>query len=63
MLSESPRVVFWKKLYRTLEEVQVELVDWMEDYNEQRPHLGRWYHSQSPRQTFVDSGPFAKEKL
>jgi hypothetical protein len=42
MLNEFYRVAFRKKIYRTLEELQVDLDGWIEEYNEQRPHEGRW---------------------
>jgi transposase InsO family protein len=63
MLNEFYRVVFRKKIYRTLEELQTDLDGWIEDYNEQRPHQGRWCYGKTPRQTFVDSVPLAKEKI
>ena len=40
MLNEFYRVVFRKKIYRTLEELQTDLDEWREDYNEQRPIKG-----------------------
>lgn len=63
MLNEFYRVVFRKKIYRTLEELQTDLDEWREDYNEQRPHQGRWCYGKTPMQTFVDSVPLAKEKI
>lgn len=36
---------------------------WMEDYNQQRPHQGRWCYGKTPMHTFVDSGSLAKEKI
>lgn len=55
MLNEFYRVVFRKKIYRTLEEIQA--------YNEHRPHQGRWCYGKTPMQTFVDSVPLGKEKI
>jgi len=63
MLNEFYRVVFRKKIYRTLEELQTDLDGWIEDYNEQRPHQGRWCYGKPPMQTFVDSVSLAKEKI
>ena len=63
MLNEFYRVAFRKKLYRTLDEVQVDLDAWMADYNQQRPHQGRWCYGKTPMQTFLDSVPLAKEKM
>lgn len=63
MLHEFYRVAFRKKIYRTLEEVQADLDTWIEEYNQQRPHQGRWCYGKTPRQTFVDSVPLAKENM
>ena len=63
MLNEFYRVAFRKKIYRTLEELQADLDAWIEGYNHQRPHQGRWCYGKTPLQTFVDSVPLAKEKM
>ena len=63
MLNECYRVAFRKKIYRTREERQTDLDGWIEDYNEQRPHQGRWCYGKTPMHTFVDSVPLAKETI
>jgi transposase InsO family protein len=63
MLNEFYRVAFRKRIYRTLEELQTDLDAWMEAYNQQRPHQGRWCYGKTPMHTFVDSVPLAKEKI
>ena len=63
MLNEFYRVAFRKKIYRTLEDLQTDLNGWLWEYNEQRPHQGRWCYGKTPMQTFVDSVPLAKEKI
>jgi transposase InsO family protein len=63
MLEEFYKVAFRKKLYRSLDELQADLDAWVEDYNERRPHQGRWCYGKTPMQTFLDSIPLAKEKL
>jgi transposase InsO family protein len=63
MLNEFYRVAFRKKLYRTLEELQTDLDAWLREYNETRPHQGRWCYGKTPMQTFLDSMPLAAEKL
>ena len=63
VLNEFYRVAFRKKLYTTLEELQADLDAWLGEYNEQRPHQGRWCYGKTPRQTFLDTVPMAKEKL
>ena len=56
-------MVFRKRLYTTLTELQSDLDAFLEEYNTQRPHQGRWCYGKTPMQTFVDSVPLAKEKL
>lgn len=62
MLDEFYRVAFRKKVYRTIEELQADLDDWMKQYNEARTHQGRWCFGKTPMQTFLDSQPIAREK-
>ena len=38
ILNEFYRVAFRKKLYSGIEELQADLDQWMEEYNEVRPH-------------------------
>jgi hypothetical protein len=35
---------------------------WMKEYNDDRPHQGRWCYGKTPMPTFVDSVPLAKEQ-
>jgi transposase InsO family protein len=62
ILEEFYRVVFRKKLFRTLEQLQADLDSWVRYYNLERPHQGRWCYGKTPMQTFIDSLPIAKEK-
>jgi transposase InsO family protein len=63
LLNEFYRVAFRKKIYRSLEELQADLEAWLQEYNEDRLHQGRWCYGKTPRQTFIDSVPLAKEKM
>ena len=63
LLDEFYRVAFRKKLYRRIEELQRDLDAWLVEYNEQRPHQGRWCYGKTPIATFIDTLPVAKEKL
>jgi transposase InsO family protein len=63
MLDEFYRVAFRKKIYRSIDELQADLDAWMADYNERRPHQGRWCFGKTPMQTFLDTLPLAKEKI
>jgi transposase InsO family protein len=62
LLNEFYRIAFRKKIYRTIEELQVDLDEWLASYNEQRPHQGRWCFGKTPMQTFLDSVKIAQEK-
>jgi transposase InsO family protein len=63
LLDEFYRVAFRKKLYRRIDELQADLDAWLAEYNEARPHQGRWCYGKTPIQTFIDTLPVAKEKL
>lgn len=63
VLDEFYRVAFRKKLYRSVEQLQADLDEWLKYYNEQRPHQGRWCHGKTPMGTFMDSLPLAREKM
>jgi transposase InsO family protein len=62
VLNEFYRIAFRKKVYRSLEELQTDLDEWLNEYNERRPHQGRWCYGKTPMQTFLDSVSLAKEK-
>jgi len=63
VLNEFYRVAFRKKLYASLAELQADLDAWLEEYNERRPHQGRWCFGKTPMQTFRDTVSLAKDKL
>jgi transposase InsO family protein len=63
LLTEFYRIAFRKKLSSGIEELQAELEGWRREYNEARPHQGRWCYGKTPLQTFLDTIPLAKEKL
>src|SRR5580704_6511871 len=42
--------------------VQADLDVWVREYNESRPHQGRWCFGKTPMQTFLDAMPMTKEK-
>jgi transposase InsO family protein len=62
LLNEFYRVAFRKRLYATLAELQADLDAFVEQYNIDRPHQGRWCYGKTPMQTFRDSLALAKEK-
>ena len=63
MLNEFYQVAFRKRIYSDIAQLQADLDVWMANYNEQRPHQGRWCYGKTPMQTFIDSKPIAREKM
>lgn len=63
VLNEFYQVAFRKKIYTSLEELQRDLDQWLEEYNTTRPHSGKWCDGRTPMQTFLDSSHIAKEKM
>ena len=63
VLNEFYRVAFRKKVYRSIDELQADLDAWVREYNEVRPHQGRWCFGKTPIQTFLDATSIAKEKM
>jgi len=63
ILNEFYRIVFRKKVYDSLESLQADLDAWLEEYNERRPHTGRWCFGKTPMETFKESIHIAKEKM
>jgi transposase InsO family protein len=63
MQDEFYAIAFRKKIYTTIEELQSDLDQWLDYYNTQRPHSGRYCFGKTPMQTFLDSIELAKEKM
>ena len=56
-------VAFRKKIYSTIEELQQDLDKWLDFYNNERTHSGKFCFGKTPMQTWDDSLHLAKEKL
>lgn len=63
ILNEFYRVTFRKKVYNSLDQLQDDLDTWLLEYNESRPHSGKYCFGKTPMQTFTDSIQLAKEKM
>jgi transposase InsO family protein len=62
MLNEFYQVAFRKKLYRSLDEIQEDADAWIQWYNTDRPHSGKYCFGKTPMQTFLESKHLADEK-
>lgn len=63
MQDEFYAVVFRKKIFENLQQLQQDLDAWMNYYNNERPHSGRYCYGKTPMQTFHESIILAKQKL
>ncbi len=48
------QVAFRKKLYGSLEELQKNLDEWLDYYNNERTHQGKICCGRTPKQTLID---------
>lgn len=55
-------VAFRRKLYETLDDLQKDLDEWMNYYNHERTHSGRYCYGKTPMQTLIDSKELAWAK-
>jgi transposase InsO family protein len=55
-------IAFRKKIYSSVEEMQKDLDEWVEYYNNERPHSGKYCFGKTPMQTFKETTYLALEK-
>ncbi len=63
MLDEFYRVAFRKKLYESLEQLQADADSWIEQYNLERTHSGKYCYGKTPMETFLSAKHLAEEKM
>ena len=63
MQEEFYAITFRKKLYDNLDLLQQDLDEWLQHYNNERPHSGKYCYGKTPMQTFNESITLAKQKL
>lgn len=56
-------VAFRKKVYNNLEELQEDLDKWLEEYNGNRTHSGKYCFGRTPRDTFNETKHLAIDKM
>jgi hypothetical protein len=62
MKNEFYDIAFRKKVYNSIEDLQEDANEWLKQYNELRPHSGKYCYGKTPWQTFKDSKHIATEK-
>jgi len=62
MKDEFYAIAFRKKLYKTLEELQEDVDEWINFYNNERTHSGKYCYGKTPMETFKASKHLADEK-
>ncbi len=55
-------IAFRKKIYTTLEQLQTDLDEWVEQYNRERTHTGKYCFGRTPLQTFRETKHLARAK-
>ena len=55
-------MTFRKKLYGSINELQVDLDLWLIEYNEHRTHQSRYCFGKTPKPTFLDASQLARDK-
>ena len=63
ILHEFYNITFRKKVYKTLEELQFDLDNWINEYNSERTHQGKMCCGRTPMQTFIDAKSLWIEKV
>lgn len=56
-------IAFRKKIYKSLDQLQEDLDQWISYYNAERPHSGKYCDGRTPYQTFSDTKHLANEKM
>jgi transposase InsO family protein len=63
ILQEFYQVTFRRKIYRSIEELQHDLDDWLHDYNYERTHQGKMCCGRTPMQTLIDGKKAWQDKI
>ena len=63
ILQEFYQVAFRRKIYRSIEELQVDLDDWIAYYNNERTHQGKMCCGRTPVQTLLDGKEVWRDKI
>lgn len=56
-------VTFRKKIYTSLDQLQADVDEWLEQYNRERTHTGKYCFGRTPLQTFCETKHLAQAKM
>jgi transposase InsO family protein len=56
-------VAFRKKIYTSLDQLQADVDEWLEQYNRERTHTGKYCFGRTPLQTFRETKHLAQAKM
>lgn len=62
MKNELYDIAFRKKIYTSIDQLQTDVDQWINKYNEQRPHSGKHCYGKTPMQTFREAKHLALDK-
>ena len=63
ILNEFYQTAFRRKIYKTVDELQADLDEWVEYYNNDRTHQGKMCCGRTPMETFINGKKIWQEKL
>jgi transposase InsO family protein len=63
ILQEFYQVTFRRKIYRSIEELQSDLEEWLKYYNYDRTHQGKMCCGRTPMETLIDGKEVWKDKI
>ena len=63
ILQEFYQVAFRRKIYRSIEELQRDLDEWLDYYNNDRTHQGKMCCGRTPMQTLIDGKEAWRDKI
>ena len=63
ILNEFYQITFRRKIYTSIEELQKDLDNWLEHYNNQRTHQGKMCCGRTPMETLLEGKKIWQEKI
>ena len=63
ILQEFYQITFRKNLYKTIEQLQADLDQWLHHYNTERTHQGKMCCGRTPFETMIEGKEIWKEKF